>query len=196
LGIRTGGAAWNAIHLQIAQGALTELAQEGYSAFSIEGVAAVAGVNKRTIYRHYSSRLELALAGIAQMQTFQGWGSNTGTPKQRLRAAVERGAKNADLLPAIMATCAMYEDQEPELMAQLRERVLSARQDAISAFLAQGVQEGWARADIHAWQVLALIDGLNASVTAGLGPLGNPRKRVSAYTDAVWRYLARDPDAE
>ena len=81
-------------------------------------------------------------------------------------------------------------------MAQLRERVLSARQDAISAFLAQGVQEGWARADIHAWQVLALIDGLNASVTAGLGPLGNPRKRVSAYTDAVWRYLACDPDAE
>jgi len=50
------------------EGALDELAEHGYGAFTIEGVARRAGVGKATIYRHWDGKLDLLQEAIATLK--------------------------------------------------------------------------------------------------------------------------------
>ena len=43
------------------------LAEDGWAALTVEGVAARAGVAKTTVYRRFSSRADLAVAAVAQL---------------------------------------------------------------------------------------------------------------------------------
>jgi AcrR family transcriptional regulator len=52
----------------ILEAALDELAEAGYGAFSVEGVARRAGVSKATIYRHWDGKLELVTDAIAKLK--------------------------------------------------------------------------------------------------------------------------------
>lgn len=190
LGIRTGGEQWNAIHAQIAASALDLLAEVGYTAFSIEGLAERSGVNKRTIYRHYATKLDLAVTAIRQMPTFTGWADTQGTPKERLRAAVKVGSSYSSYITTVLAACIIHADDEPILLETLQKQVLHPREKAVHAFLAEGKRDGWARKDIATWQVLAYITGLDVSAQAGLKPLSNPKKWVNSVTEALWDMIA------
>ena len=192
-GIRTGGTDWNRIHALIAEAALDHLADAGYTAFSIEAVAAASGVNKRTIYRHYATKLDLALTAIRQMPTWAGWTDIEGSPKDRIRHAASLGTHVRRHIVGITATCLTHVDNTPELMDTLRHQVLIPRERAISAFLSEGKKAGWARPDVTAWQVLALIVGMDVSVQLGAGPLAQPRKWTNLSTDALWQLIATDP---
>ena len=48
---------------------LDELADRGYGALSVEGVARRAGVGKATIYRHWAGKPELVAAAIGQLKS-------------------------------------------------------------------------------------------------------------------------------
>ena len=195
-GIRLGGADWNRIHALIAASALDHLADAGYTAFSIEAVAAASGVNKRTVYRHYATKLDLALTGIRQMPTWAGWTDTDGAPKERLRHAMSFGAHMQRHLVGVMAACLIHADDVPELMDTFRHHVLIPREKAITAFLTEGKKAGWVRADVTSWQVLALIMGMDVSVQLGANPLGQPRKWTNLSTDAIWQLIATDPSGD
>ena len=51
----------------ILRAALEVLGEVGYSSFSIEAVAARAGVGRPTIYRRWASKLELAIEAVARL---------------------------------------------------------------------------------------------------------------------------------
>jgi AcrR family transcriptional regulator len=195
-GIRFGGEDWNRIHALIAASALNHLADAGYTAFSIEAVAAASGVNKRTVYRHYATKLDLALTGIRQMPTWAGWTDTTGSPKERLRHAMSFGVHMQRHLVGVMAACLIHADDVPELMDTFRHHVLIPREKAIAAFLSEGKKAGWVRSDVTAWQVLALIMGMDVSVQLGANPLAQPRKWTNLSTDALWQLIAADPSGD
>lgn len=60
---RTGGRSARVV-TSVLRATLKELAEKGYAALSIEEVAAVAGVNKTTIYRRWPTRCELVRAAM------------------------------------------------------------------------------------------------------------------------------------
>jgi AcrR family transcriptional regulator len=71
---------------------LEEYAERGFSAMSVDGVAARAGVGKATIYRRYASKLELVTAAMytsAEQRAI----TDTGTLEGDLRALLRQLAE-------------------------------------------------------------------------------------------------------
>ncbi len=52
----------------ILEATLDELADVGYGAFTVEGVARRAGVSKATVYRHWDGKLELVTDAVALLK--------------------------------------------------------------------------------------------------------------------------------
>lgn len=64
--------------------ALEELGASGYGGFSIESVAARAGVGKSTIYRHWPDRLSLVADAFGKLHESEAPDLSFGTPREKL----------------------------------------------------------------------------------------------------------------
>ena len=160
LGIREGGAEWERLHTELATTALEVLAERGYADMVMDEVSHRAGASKRTVYRHYPTKVDLAVAAIRQVPTFAGWGAGTGTIAERLARAVAISADRAPVFAPVLATAIVHRDTVPELLAAVREYVLIPRQAGIATFLEQGLAAGEIRPGLDPLAVAALIAGI------------------------------------
>lgn len=95
-GIRRGGQQYEAIHEALAASALQALAADGYDGVTHAVIAEGAGVSERTAFRHFPTKLELAVAGIQQLPTYEGWLDGPGTSWcAQMVADLSRGGSNA-----------------------------------------------------------------------------------------------------
>jgi AcrR family transcriptional regulator len=196
LGVRTGGAAWTRVHAAIAAAGLEILADRGYGGFTVDAVSEASGIARRTIYRHYPTRLSLAVAALRQLPTMDGWWPSSGAPRERLRAALRHGASFPVRLPQLLATAMVHRDDAPELLEALHDQVLTPRLKAIDAWVEQGKADGWARPDVHGWQVAALLQGSIDAEVLGLVDFGSARQRADILADTAWALVAVDPDGD
>lgn len=160
LGIREGGAEWERLHAQLAATALAVLAERGYADMVMDEVAERTGASKRTIYRHYPTKVDLAVAAIRTLPTFDGWGAGTGTAQERLARAVAIAEDRAPYFAPVLATAIVHRDTVPALLATMRDHVLLPRQAAIAAFLATGEASGEIRPGLDPLAVAALLTGI------------------------------------
>lgn len=160
LGIREGGAEWERLHSELAATALEVMAERGYADMVMDEVAERSGASKRTVYRHYPTKVDLAVAAIRQVPTFAGWGAGRGTIEQRLARAVAIAADRAPVFAPVLATAIVHRDTVPELLAAMREHVLIPRQEGIAVFLREGIEAGEIRAGIDPLAVAALLSGI------------------------------------
>jgi AcrR family transcriptional regulator len=79
-------------HQAMLQATLELLAEVGFEAMSIEGIAALAGVGKTTIYRRYSGKEELVAAAIEQVRA-EVVIPNTGKLWNDMDALIEQSAQ-------------------------------------------------------------------------------------------------------
>jgi AcrR family transcriptional regulator len=92
----------------ILRAALDELGAAGYGAFTIESVAARAGVGKSTIYRHWSGKLDLIRDAFLTFHEQQGPDLESGTPRERVErimrhvAEVVAGSTFSACIPALI----------------------------------------------------------------------------------------------
>src|ERR1700732_1694390 len=77
----------------ILQAALDELGEAGYGAFTIESVAARAGVGKSTIYRHWPDKLALIAGAVENFHEQRGPDIESGSPRERLERIVRHVAE-------------------------------------------------------------------------------------------------------
>lgn len=160
LGIREGGAEWERLHTQLAVTALGVLAERGYADMVMDEVAERAGASKRTVYRHYPTKVDLAVAAIRQVPTFTGLTDGGGTIAERLARALAIGADRTPVFAAVLATAIVHRDTVPELLSAVREHVVVPRQEAIADFLADGVAQGEIRPGLDPLAVAALVIGV------------------------------------
>lgn len=191
-GIHAGGTAWNQAHASIAAYALDVLTNRGYGGLTADAVAEHGDLNRRTIYRHYPTRLDLALAAIRQFPPSDtGWPVD-GPPRERVRQAM-RGASLWPLrLPQLLGTAVSHAHDVPELLQAVLDTVMKPRERLIAAVLDEGKDSGWVRRDAEVWEVSALITGLLINEALGLTTFPSRAARGDALAEALWRLTAID----
>jgi len=128
----------------ILNAALEIAAEEGYSALTIEGIAARAGVGKQTIYRWWPTKADVLLdAGAAKAELRVPLGDH-GSYAADLRAFLTASYKMAndaalsDLLRALMAEAQL----NPVFGERFRRDFLERRRDALGVIVDRARQRG------------------------------------------------------
>lgn len=143
----------------ILEAAAAVLAECGGHGFSVDAVAARAGVGKATIYRRWPSRAQLLLE-TAHLAAPEIPDPDTGSVREDL-VRLNRGllAKMRDtaagqLLPAVAAEAAV----NPEMREMLQRFVAERRSRAVAA-VRRGMERGELRSDLDIDLVVDLMGG-------------------------------------
>jgi TetR/AcrR family transcriptional regulator of autoinduction and epiphytic fitness len=126
-------------------GALDELAAVGYAAFSMESVAARAGVGRSTLYRHWGDRLQLisdALETLNVQPAPRDWPDERTAREQvvdllRHLAVALTDSRVGAGIPALVHAA----EQDPGIGAFLHD-YSARRRAALVAAIAEGVRRG------------------------------------------------------
>ena len=133
----------------IRRAALELLDGGGYQALTIEGVAALAGVGKATVYRRYRSKHELLRDLVERFRELDLPVPDTGSVREDLCLIVRNGIELLTTsvwgraLPALVAE----QTGDPEL-ADVARAFWRSRKDAVGVVFDRGVARGDLRADL------------------------------------------------
>lgn len=163
----------DAARVAILKAANAILEQEGIAGFTIEAVAARAGVGKATIYRWWPSRGALAVAGLlaetAPKISYPDTGSTLRDLSDQLkRVAAVYGGAAGRVLAAIIAEG----QRDPLTMAAFMDGYARPRREEAKTILRAGVACGELRGDIDLdIAVDALYGPIYYRMLVPLGPL-------------------------
>lgn len=189
LGIREGGAEWERVHAELADAALRVLAQTGYSDMVVDDVARMAGASKRTVYRHYPTKVDLAVAGIRRLPSILEWGEGQGSVKERLARATATALDREPLFAAVLATALVHRESVPQLLTTVRADVISPRQEAVRVLVEAGHLTGEIRPEVTPEGLWALIAGLMIQHLDGERTVRG-RRGASADFNLMWSMIA------
>jgi TetR/AcrR family transcriptional regulator of autoinduction and epiphytic fitness len=127
------------------RGALDELAAVGYAAFSMESVAARAGVGRSTLYRHWNDRLQLIADALETLNTQPAprEGPVDGTARERVEDLLRHLTDALSRSPVARCLPALVHAAEQD--ARVRDFLhgySARRRQALVAAIADGVERG------------------------------------------------------
>jgi AcrR family transcriptional regulator len=127
----------------ILEAAFRLLAEEGFGALSIEGVAAAADVGRPTVYRRYRTKTDLVTAALLTLSV----GPEPDLPEATREALLEMLRRTAASLAmpgslTMLGSLLGESTRDPELFAIFRDRVFGPRMAAVRAVLEHGVAAG------------------------------------------------------
>src|SRR3954451_987891 len=134
----------------ILEAVLEELGEVGYGAFTIESVAARAGVGKSTIYRHWNGKLALVEEAFRTLKA-NALIPESGTARQRITAFLEQVANV--VVESTYSACMPALIDAAERDPQVREfhcAFSAERLGVLVDFLRAGIADGERRADADA----------------------------------------------
>jgi TetR/AcrR family transcriptional regulator of autoinduction and epiphytic fitness len=127
----------------ILRAALQELGEAGYGAFTIESVAARAGVGKSTIYRHWPGKVALIADAFEAAHQHAAPPLSGLTARQALESLLRHVAQVV-MDPAFAAPIpALIEgaERDPQLR-EFRHRYSELRRQSLTSLISQGVADG------------------------------------------------------
>jgi AcrR family transcriptional regulator len=136
------------------------LAEAGYSALTMEAVAARAGVGKATLYRRFPNKQQLVIEAVATLNEQPEPDGGLGV-REELVALLEaiRRKSSASLAGKIFPRLVGESVDNPELMSSYREQVLLPRRERFAAVLRRGIEEGLLRRDVDVEHAIDLLVG-------------------------------------
>jgi AcrR family transcriptional regulator len=164
-GIRKPGRPRSAqAHKAIIDATLELLAEEGFQGLSIEAVAARAGVGKTTIYRRWSSKDELVMDAIRQVQVDIPAALETGNFRNDLAALLKTAyqgfmAHPYPFLGKLLLKFIGEYQTNPEIFQGALTQLIIPRLQRFVHMVEQAQARGEVRKDIEPAQVLELISG-------------------------------------
>jgi AcrR family transcriptional regulator len=137
------------------------LAESGVHGLTIDGVAARSGVAKTTIYRHWRSKEELALAVLLEMTEQVVEVPQLGNTRAEFVALVTRAIEILDttLMGRVMQGLVSDLATDPTLAHAFRERVVALRIKEIHHLIERGAARGDLRPDTDAELLHDLLFG-------------------------------------
>jgi TetR/AcrR family transcriptional regulator of autoinduction and epiphytic fitness len=127
----------------IRRAALDELGQVGYGAFTIESVAARAGVAKSTIYRHWPDKLALIADTFETFHEQMVPSIEAGSPRDRVERLVRHVAEV--VVDSTFSSCipALIEGAERDpRVREFHHRYSAERRRTLVAVIAEGIAPG------------------------------------------------------
>jgi AcrR family transcriptional regulator len=130
--------------------ALAELAERGYGAFTIDGVATRAGVARSTIYRLWPDRAALIADAMDELnQQPPPRPSDDETPRARIATLVQHLSAAMRSSPVAACVPALIDGAERDrTLRRLHYRYNDRRRAALVTAIAAAAEAGEARADI------------------------------------------------
>ena len=165
------------------------LAEIGYPALTIEGIAERAGVGKTTIYRRFDSIEEIIIGAFGQM-TGDIQIPDTGNTCEDLRqlgsAFLERSV--ATVMFPVMGQVVGTALTDPGVLNAFRENLMYPRQDALRTILTRGRERGDIRPDVDIDLIVDLFPGgiifhVLFQLSPGAEPPSNYPDRVA---EVIW----------
>jgi AcrR family transcriptional regulator len=145
-------------HQAILDATLELLAEVGFSALTVEGVAQRAGVGKATIYRRWPSKLPLVVEAFGGLPRFEDvdTGDLAGDLKAMLRSYLQvfNDTPLATILPSLAG-----ERAHNEALSEVFDPVLKGRRRPLIAVLERGVARGELAADLDLELAADLVVG-------------------------------------
>jgi AcrR family transcriptional regulator len=141
--------------------ATTELlAEVGYGALTIEGVAARAGVGKATVYRWWPSKGALVIEAVSLALPMPA-PIDTGDLRDDLTAVVRRVVDTLTRVPegAVIPALAADVMSDPQLAEQFRSQLLRPRRSAVVEVLLRAVDRGELPTDVDTDVLLDIYSG-------------------------------------
>ena len=136
--------------LVIRRAALDELGEVGYGAFTIESVAARAGVARSTIYRHWPDKLALIADAFETFHVEMVPSVETGSPRERIERLVRHVAEI--VVDSTFSVCipALIEGAErDQRVREFHHRYSAERRQSLVELIAVGAASGDFRADVN-----------------------------------------------
>jgi AcrR family transcriptional regulator len=139
---------------------LTELAENGYSALSLERVARRAGVNKTTLYRRWGTREDLVLEAMLERAGEHISIPDTGSLYEDLLELARTAAANAASPEvAAMARAVAASSPHDDRLAAANRRFWTERLDMDAAIVERAIERGEVKAGIEPKQVIEAVLG-------------------------------------
>jgi AcrR family transcriptional regulator len=169
----------------IIDAALEEYQASGYGGLSVDEVATRAGVSKATIYRRYSSKLELVRDLLGRLQGALTL-PDTGSARDDYLGLTAQGvaqatgaSRAAQLLPRLAAEGL----GNPELKAIVDESLINPRRAFMREIVERGVRRGELRDGLD---VDAVTDMLIGSLLLNVLNRGNDPAHMRKVPARVW----------
>jgi AcrR family transcriptional regulator len=161
-------------HKAILDATLEMLAEVGFSALTVEGVATRAGVGKATIYRRWPSKLPLVVEAFGQLPGFEevDTGSLAEDLKKMLRAYLQ--AFNSTALSVVLPSLAGERSHDAEL-AKVFEPVSKGRREPLLRAFERAAERGEIDEDVDRDLAADLVVGPIAVALFFKGGRLNPR---------------------
>ncbi len=143
----------------------TVLAEDGWAALTVEGVAARAGVAKTTVYRRFASRADLAVAAVAQLVAAARTAPGS-TAADDIRNAITACAGINSRPAARAAYLAVIAEagRDPALRAAVDSQVIAPARDLVAEGLQRAVSRGEISEQTAAGRIDVLYDILAGSL--------------------------------
>jgi AcrR family transcriptional regulator len=127
----------------ILHAALDELGEAGYGAFTIESVAARAGVGKSTIYRHWPDKLDLITDAFHIFHREQAPDLTAGPPRERIERILHHVAEvvGSSAFSACIPALIDGAERDPGLR-KFHHRFQAEARRPLVAVIAEGVAAG------------------------------------------------------
>jgi TetR/AcrR family transcriptional regulator of autoinduction and epiphytic fitness len=133
----------------VLRAAVDELGAVGYGAFTIESVAARAGVAKSTIYRHWRDKLDLIADAFETFHVQMVPSVEAGSPRERIVRLVCHVAEIVTDSTFSLCIPALIEGAERDpRVREFHHRYSAERRQSLVDLIAEGVATGDFRADV------------------------------------------------
>lgn len=174
----------------IMQATLLLLGEVGYSALSIEAVAAKAGVGKTAIYRRYAGKSALVAAAVGSLTdtlSTPDTGNARRDATELLSSVWLRLVRGPGL--TLLGSFIVEANRDRGLFDEFRRSVIEPRREPLRVLLKRGQARGQVRADVDLEVAVDLLIGplLAALVSGGRAD----KETVVARVTAVW--IALEP---